>query len=83
MSLPLILACLWVFAATAMAFMPMKTQMKIGFPMLASAVGLIIWIGAVHGFWLALAGLLAVLSMFRKPLIYFGRRAFVQRGEKP
>ena len=80
MSIPLFLACLWVVAATVVAFLPMRRQYVPGIALLVAAPVLIIWIGVVHGIWIALAGLAAFVSMFRNPLRYLWRRA---RGEKP
>ena len=75
MSAPLILAALWVLAATATAMLPMRRQMLPGVVLLAAAPVLILWTGAVHGWIWAGAGTLAFLSMFRNPLIYFWKRA--------
>jgi hypothetical protein len=75
MSLPVLLAALWVFAATATAFLPMRRQMVPGVILLILAPVLILWIGAVHGWLWALVPLGGFLSMFRNPLIYFWKRA--------
>ena len=75
MSLPLTLACLWVVAAAITAMLPMEYQIYPGIPLLLAAPVLIIWIGLTHGWlWLTLC-LLAFASMFRRPLIYFARKA--------
>jgi hypothetical protein len=75
MSLPLILGALWVIAAAGVALLPMQRQMLPGVVLLIAAPLLIAWIGWVHGIWWLLFGLFAFLSMFRRPLIYFARRA--------
>lgn len=75
MSLPLICACLWVLAGTATAMLPMRYQYAPGLTLLLSAPVLVAWIAFTHGAWLAFAGVLAVLSMYRKPLAYLARRA--------
>ena len=75
MTAPLIAAAFWVFAATATAFLPMRRQMVPGVILLALAPCLILWIGVAHGWLPAILGLLAFLSMFRNPLIYFWKRA--------
>ncbi len=75
MSTPLIFACLWVVAGTVTAFLPMRRQMIPGLTLLIAAPILLIWIGWVHGWVWAFAGLLGFLSMFRNPLIYFWKRA--------
>ena len=76
MSIPLTLACLWVLAGTATAMLPMRHQYAPGLTLLIAAPILVVWIGIEHGPWIALAGVLAFLSMFRRPLMYFWRRAF-------
>ena len=75
MSIPLIAAGLWVFAATATAFLPMRRQMVPGVTLLVLAPMLIVWIGAHHGWFWIIPALLAFLSMFRNPLIYLWKRA--------
>ena len=80
MSLPLVLGCLWVLAAAATAMLSMRRQMIPGLTLLLAAPILIVWIGAVHGWWWAAFGLAAFASMFRNPLIYLYRRA---KGEHP
>ncbi|QYK40673.1 MAG: DUF2484 family protein [Paracoccaceae bacterium] len=68
-------ACLWALAATLTAFLPFRRQMVPGIALLAAAPVILIWIGAEHGPWLALAATLGFLSMFRNPLIHLWRRA--------
>ena len=80
MSLSLILAAVWVVAATFVAFLPMRFQYAPGLLLLIAAPALIIFLGLENGIWMALAGLAGFISMFRNPLIYFWRRA---RGESP
>lgn len=80
MSAPLILGCLWVLAAAVTAMLPMRAQMLPGLALLAAAPVLLVWIGREHGWpWLAV-GLFAFLSMFRRPLAYFARRALGRGG---
>ena len=79
MSPPVIAAALWVLAATGVALLPMRFQYIPGATLLLAAPVLLVWIGAVHGVWVALAAMLAVLSMFRRPLRELLRRA---RGRK-
>jgi hypothetical protein len=75
MSLPLLLGCLWVVAATVTALLPMHRQMVPGFTLLVVAPVLLLWIGLEHGWlWLAFAAF-AFASMFRRPLVYMLRRA--------
>lgn len=72
---PEIAAIFWVLAATLTALLPYRLQFPPGITLLALAPLLIVWIGMVHGWLWAVPALLAFLSMFRKPLIYFGKRA--------
>ena len=73
-STPLILACLWVVAGTITAMLPMRYQYVPGLSLLIAAPVLLIWIGIAHGLWIALFATLSVLSMFRRPLIYFAKK---------
>ena len=76
----LLLSALWVIAATITAFLPMRLQYAPGISLLVLAPLLILWIGYDHGWLFGVAGLAAFASMFRRPLVYFYRRA---RGEQP
>ena len=80
MSAPVIAASLWVLAGAVTAMLPMRRQMWSGGLLLLSAPGLLVWLGIAHGIWVALAALLAVLSMFRRPLRHLARQA-LGRGE--
>jgi Protein of unknown function (DUF2484) len=71
MSIPLILGCVWVIAAAVVAMLPMPRQMLPGTVLLIAAPVLLGWIGWV------------LLSMFRRPLLYFGRRAVGLPAEVP
>jgi len=78
MSAPLILGALWVLAAAATAMLPMKRQFAPGLALLLAAPALITWIGMAHGWpWVAF-GTFALLSMFRRPLLHFTRRAIAR-----
>jgi hypothetical protein len=68
-------ACLWALAATVTALLPMRMQYPPGLTLLFLAPPLLVWIGFSNGLWVGLLGTLGFLSMFRRPLIYFGRRA--------
>ncbi len=75
MSLPLILAAVWVVAGAVTGMLPMRAQMVPGLTLIVLAPVLLIWIGLTHGwFWVAI-GTFAFLSMFRRPLNYFARKA--------
>ncbi|MCM2560686.1 DUF2484 family protein [Lutimaribacter sp. EGI FJ00015] len=80
MSTPVILAILWVFAATATAMLPIRRQYVPGVLLLVAAPVLMIWLGAVHGWLAGVAALAAVASMMRNPLRYLWRRV---RGTHP
>lgn len=80
MSLSLLLAALWVIAATMVALLPMKHQYVPGVALLIAAPVGIAFIGVQHGWIFAALGLFAFVSMFRNPLRYVYRRA---RGERP
>ena len=75
MSTSLTLACFWVLASTVTAMLPMRRQMVPGLALLLAAPVLLWFIAHQHGFWIFALTLMAVLSMFRNPLIYFARRA--------
>ncbi len=75
MSWPLAAACFWVLAATVTALLPMRRQYPPGITLLVLAPVILIWIGLEHGVWVAVAGTLGFVSMFRNPLIYLGRKA--------
>ena len=80
MSLSIILAALWVLAATAVAMLPMRRQYAPGMVLLAGALVLIVWLGLEFGPVAGLGALAAFVSMFRRPLLYFWRRF---RGNEP
>lgn len=65
----------WVLLATVTALLPMRRQMVPGLALLASAPVLIAWGFQAAGPAWGAGFLLAFGSMFRRPLIYFGRRA--------
>ena len=75
MSISLILGFLWVLASTATAMMPMRRQMVPGVALLVAAPVLLWFIAHEHGLLVFGLTLLAALSLFRNPLIYFTRRA--------
>jgi hypothetical protein len=79
----LIAGCLWVVASAITAMLPMRRQMVPGIALLIAAPGLIVWIGATHGWWWAAIGAFAFLSMFRNPLRYFLGRVMGRPVEIP
>ena len=74
MSLSLILGCLWVLAATVTAMLPMRRQFPPGIVLLVAAPVLLGFVFYQHGWMAFTLTLLAFLSMFRNPLIYFARK---------
>ncbi|MEI2807198.1 DUF2484 family protein [Albidovulum sp.] len=74
MSTPLLLAFLWVVAATVVAFLPMRLQFVFGFFLALSALALIVWLSVSLSPWIGVAALAGFVSMFRKPLGYFAKR---------
>ncbi len=80
MTASLVAACIWVLAGAITAAFPIRYQMVPGSILLLTAVPLMIWIGAENGWYWTLIGIMAFLSMFRRPLVYLLGRA---RGERP
>jgi len=83
-SLSLILACFWVLASALVAALPMRKQYVPGVALLIAAPALIGVIFYEHGALLGFAALFGFVSMFRRPLMYFGRKALglpVERHE--
>lgn len=80
MTLSVIIASLWVLAATVTAMLPMRRQYLPGISLLVTAPFLIVWLGYDYGWWLSMAATGGFVSMFRNPLRYFYARA---RGERP
>ncbi|MFT5342453.1 MAG: putative acyltransferase [Paracoccaceae bacterium] len=74
MSIAVILAVAWVFAATAVAMLPMRRQYIPGSVLLISAPVLIGYLGSLYGWIAGIGALAAFLSMFRKPLRHFWRK---------
>jgi len=74
MSGALIAAIFWALAATVTALLPMRHQMVPGVALLLAAPVLVFWLGLTHGWIASLLALLAFVSMFRNPLLYFFRR---------
>ena len=75
MSVPLIMGSLWVLCSAITAMLPMRAQMIPGLTLIAVAPVLLIWIGLAHGWIWVIFGLFAFVSMFRRPLNYFARKA--------
>lgn len=74
MTLLIFCAVGWVFAATAVAFLPMRRQYAPGVVLLALAPVLILALGWTYGWIAGLAALFGFVSMFRNPLRYFWKK---------
>ena len=79
MSTPLWFGGLWVFAATATAFLHIGKQYTPAVILLVAAPVLILWIGAVHGWVFSALAFAGFVSMFRNPLRFIWRKYV--RGE--
>ncbi|MDH3262995.1 MAG: DUF2484 family protein [Paracoccaceae bacterium] len=75
MSLSVILACLWVLAATVTALLPYRRQFPSGIVLLLVAPAVIAFLGYEHGAIVALIAVAGFVSMFRRPLGYLARKA--------
>ena len=80
MTLSFIAACVWVLVGAVTAAFPIRYQIVPGSILLLTAIPLMIWIGAENGWHWTGIGLLAFLSMFRRPLLHL--LAWL-RGEHP
>ena len=83
MNIAVILAILWVFAATAVAMLPMRRQYLPGSILLFSAPMLIGYLGYQYGWIAGIGALAAFLSMFRKPLRYYWGKWCGRKDEVP
>jgi Protein of unknown function (DUF2484) len=83
MSVSIYLAVAWVLAATTVAMLPMRRQYLPGSTLLITAPFLIGYLGYEFGWIAGVAALAAFLSMFRKPLRYYWRKARGLKTEVP
>ncbi|WP_294606780.1 DUF2484 family protein [uncultured Roseovarius sp.] len=83
MSLSLLIASLWVLAATIVALLPMRWQYVPGLTLLILAPLVIGFAGYQHGWLVALGGVFALVSMFRRPLRFAIARLRGQNPEVP
>tara|TARA_R110002111_G_scaffold41940_3_gene77393 strand:+ start:231 stop:482 length:252 start_codon:yes stop_codon:yes gene_type:complete len=74
------LCVLWVFASAGVAMLPMRRQYIPGVVLLISAPVLIFFIGQQVGWFMALLGFAAFVSMFRNPLRFIYAKL---RGQNP
>ncbi|MEM9319219.1 MAG: DUF2484 family protein [Pseudomonadota bacterium] len=80
MGLSLILACFWVLGAAFVAMLPMRLQYVPGVALLIVSVPLLVFVGVQQGLLWVAVFLFAVVSMFRRPLWYLGRRMLRHDG---
>jgi hypothetical protein len=78
MILSIVVAALWVLAATAVAMLPLRRQYAPGIVLLAAAPVPILWLGTDLGWFWSLAAVLALVSMFRNPLRHFLRLGLIR-----
>lgn len=71
---------LWVFASAGVAMLPMRSQYIPGVLLLLAAPVLIVMIGLQVGWFMAVLGLAAFVSMFRNPLRFIWAKV---RGQNP
>ena len=74
MSLSIVVAAVWVLAATVVAMLPMRRQYAPGVILLVLAPVLIGWLWIDQGWGVGIAALAGFVSMFRNPLRYFWRK---------
>ncbi len=74
MSTSLTLAAIWVILAAIVAMLPMRRQFAPGITLLIAAPFLLVYLGYQHNTWIVLAASIAIISMFRRPLFYMGKR---------
>ena len=74
MTASLTLAALWVILAAIVALLPIRRQFAPGIVLLIAAPFLLVYLGYQHGGWIVLAASVAIVSMFRRPLFYMGKR---------
>ena len=77
MSLSFVTGAVWVVLAKIAAMLPLRFQWMPGLALLLAAPAILARIGIDHGWWWVVAG--TFVSMFRKPLRNFARRAMAPR----
>ncbi len=70
----LTLSAIWVILAAIVAMLPMRRQFAPGIVLLIVAPFLLVYLGYQHNAWIVLAASIAIISMFRRPLFYMGKR---------
>ena len=77
------LCIFWVFASVIVAILPMRWQYVPGVLLMLAAPVLIFQIMNAVGFWIAILGVLAFVSMYRNPLRFFWKKLTRQPVELP
>ena len=71
MSLSLVLALLWLVVANVIAMFPSKdAHWRNAYMLIAIGIPILVWVYWQNGFWIALAVLVAAMSVLRWPVIY-------------
>jgi len=74
MSVPLVLACLWLIAANVAAMIPSRDHhWSRAYALIACGIPLLGWVTWMHGPVIGILLMIAGASMLRWPLIYLGR----------
>jgi len=74
MSLSLVCALLWLVTANVIAMFPSKDyHWRNAYILIGIGLPLLGWVWWQNGVWIALAVLLAAMSVLRWPVIYLGR----------
>ncbi|SFN69921.1 Protein of unknown function [Roseovarius lutimaris] len=83
MTLSLLLACLWAFAANVLAMLPSRDNLwRRAYGLIAVGVPILGFVTWQNGPWVGLLVLAAGMSVLRWPVIYLGR--WLRRlGRKP
>ena len=80
----LLWACIgWVFASAACAMLPIRYQYVSAVILLIAAPILILLIGIQVSAWIAIAAIVASISMFRNPLRYLWAKIRGQNLQRP
>ena len=82
MTTSLYLACFWAIAATFVALLPMRLQYVPGVSLLLLAPALMGYLAYEHNVWIVLLAIAAVVSMFRRPLVYYVRQFWILQTKR-
>ena len=83
MTLSLILACLWLVGANVIGMLPSRDKhWTAAYVLIALGLPLLVYVYVQNGVWIALAVLVAAVSILRWPVIYLIRWCKRQLGVK-